>query len=220
VTHYATQTQLLLGAAPFDVPFGGPTTTTVSIANNLITGVGAGVAVEILPNGSPPGYTLQYGAANHYEVTGSWVRIQGNGANVSFDVDDKAVPLTPSIVGTSTSSGGSAVAASVPISGSVTTIYTVPANYRARLVTAAINDGTSGDTSFLAVNRVGLGLYDYLTPPAGKTYPASGDISFGMGPGNTIIIPPDFYLRPGDTLVGYSSPNGATGQFAGLLEPL
>jgi hypothetical protein len=89
MTHYATQTQLLLGATPFDVPFGRKLkSVTIDISNNVVPGAGGGVTANILPEGAGPSSDVEYGSSNTFTfVNVSWLRVQGNGANVSFSVD-------------------------------------------------------------------------------------------------------------------------------------
>jgi hypothetical protein len=89
VTHYATQTQLLLGATPFDIAFGHKLkSVSIDISNNVVPGAGAGVMVNVLPEGVGPSRDLEYGSTNTFTFENvSWLRVQGNGANVSFSVD-------------------------------------------------------------------------------------------------------------------------------------
>ncbi len=104
MTNYGQQTNYTLGSTAYIVNIGQSATKGtlwVNIANNSIAGSNSGTTVQVLPNGSLPGYSVAYGSQENFEFDANglaFISIAGSGANVSFSVDTSEIPIRSVVI--------------------------------------------------------------------------------------------------------------------------
>ncbi len=161
---YASQTAYTLGATPLDIPINGQSETIwVNIANNTVISGGSssapGTTVTILPNGTGPGFGVTYGSEDNIPLHGvTWIRIEGNTANVTFIVSDFYVPIRAvSVWGGAGTGGVTSITAGTGISaspGSPATGAVTVTNTGVTSLVAGTGISLSGSTGAVTVSTV------------------------------------------------------------------
>ena len=238
MTQYAQETNVTLTATPKDIMLGSNLRDIwVNIANNSIQGSATGTTVTVYPNGASPGTSIAYGSQESFVVGPvTWLRIAGNGANVTYDINSARIDIrsilvpavTASIAGTvdtnTKQTGGTAVPAGGLSQNPNVTQAGVTSYGRAIGQFGTGSGGTATGATYTTVadvtNNSGSGLVYYIPTMTWRLTSATAGITYGIQVQKTLNA--DSTARPivkiGGTLPssGTIANDGAIGLDAGI----
>lgn len=189
---------LLLTASPLDIVLDSKAPVYLNIANNILAGTTAGFPVSVMANGVAPGWTVDYGTQRTIVLNAPrWVRIQGDGANVTLNLSEVDSPISVSIVGANP--GTRTTNLSLPITG-VAAAITCPAGSRLRIPRLNFTAQTASTLSVAVHSGTGGGQTVETITPGDQALGAGAVWAFGQGWGNQEQIQGAIELYEGDSL--------------------
>lgn len=219
-TPTASGSQIVLGASPLDIIVNSRAPLYLNLADNILAGTSAGVPVTILPEGKGPGWTVDYGTQQTIPLAGvRWLRIVGEGANITYNLSEENSPVGVSVVGANPGESVGTAFSNMESSPGGTALLTALSGTKLRIFRLQVNGATN--STFILWIEAKNSAFDYITAPAGDTN-ANGTWTMGQGPGNNVQLENGLTLLDGDTIAGQS----LTGSFLSacaisyLSEPL
>lgn len=206
--------------------FGAPTKFYLTLASYIIQGQGSGPSVTFtIYGGKDSGklITVNYGdVIQPIELNGTTIAaasVNGPGAvSVRVIASGKAQQLSPTVVGTATSSGAQVIFSTVSYtSPGLKSVATCPPNFKWTIIRIYVTPTGNANLILLITPNPASSFADYLANALAIT---SEGAYFGMGPANTVVWSGNLRMIAGDQMLMALSANNAVFGMEVLQEPL